>query len=371
MKTALVEKIKSAIRQKGEITFERFMAMALYEPGLGYYASPGTVIGRAGDFYTSPHLHPAFGWMLARQMEECRERLGGGGLDVIEQGPGQGWLAKDILDYLKDRPAYQDIRYHLLELNPDLASAQKELLKDHTKKTSWISSYNELKNIKGMVLSNELLDAFPVHVIEKQGGWKEVYLTLKGDEFTEELGPLSSPELDEYLSRFISPEDFAGFRDGYRTEADLAMKKWIKDVSGALSEGFLITVDYGYPALDYYSPERDRGTLLAYYRHETTEDFFSHIGEEDMTAHVNFSALKKWGEEEGFKALGFCPQGTYLVSAGIDEVMAALSPDDILRIKGLILPGTMGETHKVMAQYKGEGSPDLRGFRLRNLIRTL
>jgi SAM-dependent MidA family methyltransferase len=147
-------------------------------------------------------------------------------------------------------------------------------------------------------------------------------------------------------------------------------------VNDALSEGFVLTIDYGYPAWDYYSEERNRGTLLCYREHQVCEDPYQNIGDQDITAHVNFTSLKKWGEELGFRTLGFCPQGTYLISLGIDEVITELygdSPDpfDIARIRGLILPQGMGESHKVMILYKGKGNPALRGFDLRNQVRNL
>jgi SAM-dependent MidA family methyltransferase len=369
MKPELVSRIKDRIRREGRITFEAFMSMALYEPRLGYYASPETEIGRAGDFYTSPHLHPAFGWMMARQLEEMWDFMGKGPFTVVEQGPGKGWLARDILDHLKGREIYGNLGYCLCEVNPDLAKSQRGLLIEHKERLLWIESLAAVGPVKGVFLSNELLDAFPVHVVEKRNGrFMEVYAALDGDDFVEILGPASTPGIEKYFLDFPPEEELP---EGYRTEVNLAMKGWLKEVADALEEGFVITVDYGWPAWEYLSPERNRGTLLGYFRHRVTENFFENIGEQDMTAHVNFSALKKWGEDVGLRCLGFCPQGTYLVSAGIDELMEGLSQDGILKIKGLLLPGTMGETHKIMIQYKGKGEPDLRGFRLRNLAGRL
>ena len=356
--------------------------MALYEPGLGYYTRPQTEIGKAGDFYTSPHLHPAFGRMLAKQLEEMWGLLGKGPLAVIEQGPGKGYLAKDILDALKDENAelYEMVSYRLIELNPGLREFQERLLKDHAgeKKVFWLDSLRDAPFDKGVLLANELLDAFPVHLVQiERGAVREVRVGFeKGKgEFAEVLCPPSTPEIEKYLKKFLleGPEPgLSGLPDGYRTEVNLALRGWVREVSAALCEGFVLVVDYGWPAWDYYSPERDRGTLLCYCRHRVVEDPYKAVGEMDITAHVNFSALKVFGEEAGFSCAGFCPQGTYLVSLGIEDILTNLGQNDILKLKGLLLPGTMGETHKVMALYKGPaGTPELRGFKMRNQCKAL
>lgn len=384
-KNLLRQKIAEKIKAEGPMTFERFMAMALYEPALGYYASPETEIGKAGDFYTSPHLHPVFGRMLARQIEEMREFMGGGEggggeaeeFAVVETGPGRGYLAKDILDYLKGREIYKTLHYHLVELNPSLAAAQKTLLAGHEEKLLWHGSLSELKGIRGVVLANELIDSLPVRLVEmRDDGLKEVYITLGQEEdgqssFAETLRPVEDEALLEYFREF-APEGFFLSAEGYRTEANLALRGWLREVSGALAEGFVVNIDYGYPAWDYYGPERDRGTLLCYKGHRVNENPYENVGLQDITAHVNFSALKKWGDELGLSCVGFARQGTYLVSAGIDELLAGLDPFDIIKAKGLLLPGTMGETHKVMIQYKGKGEkPSLRGFAIRNQMNSL
>jgi SAM-dependent MidA family methyltransferase len=159
--------------------------------------------------------------------------------------------------------------------------------------------------------------------------------------------------------------------EGYRTEVNLRAKEWLLKVSEILSEGFVLTIDYGYTAMDYYHEDRNRGTLLCYHRHQVNEDPYRNIGQQDMTAHVNFSSLKNWGDMVGLKTVGFSHQGAYLVSLGIGEVMHERyggCPDvfDVAKIKGLLLPQGMGDSHKVMVQYKGEGDPELKGFSLRN-----
>jgi SAM-dependent MidA family methyltransferase len=193
-----------------------------------------------------------------------------------------------------------------------------------------------------------------------------------GKEFKETLNIISTEDIVHYIKAFAIE-----MRSGYRTEINLKIRDWLRRVSDILSEGFLLTVDYGYSTREYYSDDRTRGTLLCYHKHVLNENPFQNIGEQDITAHVNFSSLKKWGDDLGLKALGYCPQGTYLTASGINETITELysgSPDylsEVSKIKGLILPQGMGESHSVMVQYKGDGTPELRGFSMRNLADNL
>lgn len=375
LKEIIIKRIKS----EGPISFETFMEMALYYPGLGYYMKESTKIGRAGDFYTSPHLHTIFGAMVGRQMVEMWNLMGNPDVfHIVEMGAGMGYVAKDVLEYLKDagcrmqdaRVLFQDVKYVIVEMNPAMREKQKYLLKDFLDKVNWVSDLKELETVKGCFISNELLDAFPVRLVEMDNELMEIYVDAAGDEFIEVKRPCSSNV--KYCLRDFNIE----LPSGYRAEINFRIKKWLKDISGKLSEGFVLTIDYGYPAWDYYSEERSKGTLLCYHEHRVNEDPYQNIGEQDITAHVNFSSLKKWGEDVGLKTIGFCPQGTYLVSLGIDEAINELygdSPDafEIARIKGLILPEGMGESHKIMIQYKGKGDFKLRGFSLRNQVKSL
>jgi SAM-dependent MidA family methyltransferase len=309
--------------------------------------------------------------MLGRQMEEMWEKMGRPpAFHVVEAGGGRGYLAMDMLDYLKGREIYGRLAYTLVELNPVMAERQKALLAGHGERVRWARGLGELTGVRGCVLSNELLDAFPVHLVEMREGPVEVYVSVKDGAFVEETAPPSTGEITAYLGEFS-----ASLPPGYRTEVNLRMRGWLREVSEALSEGFLLTIDYGYPAWEYYSEERTRGTLLCYRGHQVSEDPYRDVGRQDITAHVNFSALKRWGEEEGLSPVGFCRQGVYLVSLGIDEVLAGGGPGetgfDTAKVKGLIMPGTMGETHRVMIQYRGELRPGLRGFEMKNQLSSL
>lgn len=364
LKQTLIEKIK----KEGPITFETFMEIVLYEPGLGYYTSDKTMIGRAGDYYTSPHLHPIFGAMIGKQIEEMWEIMGKPtDFQIVEIGSGAGYLCKDMLDYFKGADIFEYIQYTIVELNHVMRERQKNLLPNFLDKVRWVSSLRELHNIRGCILSNELLDSFPVHLIEMEDDIKEVFIALEGERLIEIKGPPSTDEIPYYFKEFSIE-----LPEGYRTELNLKIKEWLKEIARLLKEGFIFTIDYGYPAGDYYSEDRNRGTLLCYYRHQVSEDPYQNIGEQDITAHVNFSSVKKWGEELGLKTIGFCQQGTFLVSLGIDKAIAKLykdSPDylfEVAKIKKLILPGTLGETHKVMIQYKGDSGVELKGFSIKN-----
>lgn len=365
---SLEQKIIEKIKKEGPITFETFMDMALYEPGMGYYASDRTEIGRAGDFYTSQHVHPIFGMMLGRQLEEMWEQMGRPShFTAVEPGAGEGYMCNDILAYLNKKNLINSMTYVIVEPHPFMQEKQKRLLQDYAEKVKWVSSFNELDNVTGCILSNELLDAFPVHLIEMEDDIKEIFITSDNDHIREIKDHPGTDAISEYTKEFS-----LNLPEGYRTEINLRIKDWLKEVNNALSEGFILTVDYGYPAWDYYGEERNRGTLLCYYRHQYNENPYQYIGEQDITAHVNFSSVKEWGEELGFDTLGFCKQGVFLVSLGIDKMIKELDENksdylfEIAKIKRLILPGTIGETHKVMIQYKGKGHPVLRGFSIKN-----
>ncbi|RJQ51697.1 MAG: SAM-dependent methyltransferase [Nitrospiraceae bacterium] len=404
--------IINKITKEGPVTFEIFMDMALYCPELGYYSSGKTTIGRKGDFYTSPHLHPVFGAMLARQLMEMWDVMGRPPVfHAVEMGAGAGYLCKDILDYLhkksngpallKDKNNFlTSLKYVIVEPYGHFEEKQRELLSDYLKdfpthcrggfKTrpcertdkaaggcpeliGWAKSLGEFNGgITGCILSNELLDAFPVHLVEMEDELKEIYVDYNGCEFTEIKNKAGSGGLTNYLKEFS-----VNLHQGYRTEINLRIKDWLKEVDAALKKGFILTIDYGYSTKEYYSEERSKGSLLCYHKHQVNEDPYRNPGEQDITAHVNFSSLKEWGEELGFKTTGYCPQGTFLIASGIDEVIielysgAADFTHEMSKLKGLIFPQGMGETHNVMIQYKGEGLPALKGFSMRNQAENL
>lgn len=366
------------IRREGPITFRDFMDMALYYPNLGYYNSERFPVGKDGDFYTSSHLHPVFGAVIANVLIEMWLIMGGPeDFSVVEIGCGGGYLCKDILDYLHqkdDNKAFlKSLRYVIVEFNESTYKIQRKLLKGYMDKISWIKGINELNGgIVGCILTNELLDSFPVHLVDMGDELREIYVNVDNDKFIEQKQDISSINLIKYLQEFKIE-----LPAGYRTEINLLIKDWLRDVSSILERGFILTIDYGYTSDEYYKDERTRGTLLCYYKHLVNEDPYQHIGEQDITAHVNFSSLHKWGDELGLKTIGYCPQGIFLIASGLDEIIMELYSNSpryqliIQGIKGLILPKGMGETHKVMIQYKGEGNPELKGFSISNQTKNL
>ena len=382
MMNPLEQKIVERIRREGPITFESFMDMALYDPEFGYYVSRGQRIGREGDFYTSSHLHAMFGAMVGKQIMEMWESMDSPeGFTIVEMGAGEGYVCKDMLDYLKRAGSeeqspkgsfYRTLQYVIVERNELQRQRQQERLNEYRDKIAWISDIRVAGTIRGCIFSNELLDAFPVHLVRMEDQLREIYVGHNGTVFTDQAGDLSSDAIAKY------------FRDagieieiGYTTEVNLRIRDWLLDIGAVLEKGFVFTIDYGHPAEEYYSEDRNRGTLLCYHNHEFSEDPYKNIGNQDMTSHVNFSSVRRWGEEIGLRALGYCSQGTFLLAMGIDQEigkLAATSGDylfELARIKKLFLPQGLGESHKVLIQYKGSELPKLQGFSMRNQLRFL
>lgn len=334
----LEELIKDEIRTKGRITFKRFMELALYHPELGYY-SRGPKIGKKGDFYTSVSVGSIFGRTLAKALKEMLELSGSD--TIVELGAGEGTLAGDILSSLGD-----DVKYIIVEKSPAFVKRQKEALKAF-KNVSWIDEPQNLPPLSGVIFSNELFDALPVHLVEKKGRLFEVYVSLKGENFCEILDEPSTEKIYEYFERLN-----VKLADDFRTEVNLEGAKLIKLLGEKLYRGFVVTIDYGYPSHELYMDYRNRGTLVCYYRHKVNDNPYQHIGEQDITAHVNFSALAAYGKDAGLEVCGFTNQANFLIDAGILE--EASSPDEILKAKTLILPESgMGEVFKVLIQHKG------------------
>lgn len=353
------------IAQQGRITFADFMAACLYEPGLGYYTSPGRKVGAEGDFYTSISVHAAFGRVIAREIAQMWRCMGSPAqFTLVECGAGNGQLASDIMDYLAEREPvlYGNLRLVLVEKEPSLESAQGEMLAAHAAGITWLSP-DEFSSgrfsFRGCLYSNELIDALPVHRVEMTAdGLQEIYVTSTDGEFREEIGPLSTPAIKAYLER-ISIE----LRPGQQAEINLAAPIWLASASRALREGFILTIDYGFPAAELFAPHRIRGTLLCYHRHQTEENPYIRLGQQDITAHVDFTTLMKCGEVLGLRSEWFGEQYRFLLSSGIieeiEEVERSSATDEQklklrLALKKLIMPeGGMGDTFRLLVQSKG------------------
>jgi len=356
------------ITARGGMPFADFMQACLYHPEHGYYTGPRRRIGRSGDFFTSTSVHPLFGKLIARQLEQFWRLLGSGRFTLVEQGAGEGHLALDILDTLQaDAPEfYARLDYVLVEISPDHRARQAARLKAHVDsgRVSW-SSFEELKPFEGCFLSNELVDAFPVHLVEQTAdGLREVFVVAAGEAFAEELRVPGTPELEGYLER-------AGVHlpEGYRTEINLEAPRWMVEVAGKLSRGYVVTIDYGYPANERYAPWRNTGTLLCYWQHTAEENPLLRPGCQDITAHVDFTALEQAAAPEGLETLYFGEQYRFLMGLGFLEALIELqarAPDPQraqelrLTLKRLIMPESgMGDTFKVLVQGKGVARSEL------------
>ncbi len=357
--------IRQRIRAEGGIRFAEYMALCLYHPQFGYYMAPRERIGRQGDFFTSTSVHSLFGVLVSRQLRQMWEIMGEEEFVIAEQGAGEGHLALDILDALQaESPQfYNRMRYRIVELSEDNRSRQRSVLEGHLDKLDWCA-LDDLRGMQGCILSNELVDAFPVHLLEKKGGeLLEVFVVETQDGLGEELRPAPAEIRDHFSRLGIEPAE------GNRAEVNLDAVKWMEQVGRTLSRGFVLTIDYGYAAEDLYAPFRRGGTLMCYHRHSANEDPFVRIGRQDITAHVDFSALQLSGRKKGLEPLWFGEQYRFLMGLGFVEALMELearqSDEKIARdlrltLKNLILPETgMGETFKALIQGKGVGRPDL------------
>ena len=337
--SALCELIAQQItnRPKQQITFAEYMDLALYHPQHGYYSTKAVKIGAQGDFFTSPHLGTDFGEMLALQFVDMWHVLGcPTPFTLIEMGAGQGLLATDILRYLQQHhpECFQAIAYIIVEKSPTLRSQQQQRFQVQSDLShvpiKWCA-WEEipLNSITGCCFSNELIDAFPVHQIAiADGQLQEVYVTVTpGDspQFNEQLGDLSTPELATYFD-LIGIDLLSGaYPDGYRTEVNLAALDWLQTVSDRLHRGYVLTIDYGYPAHRYYNPMRNQGTLQCYYQHSHHNNPYVYVGDQDITAHVDFTALERQGDRCGLQSVGLIQQGLFLMALGLGDRIAALS----------------------------------------------
>ncbi len=361
------------------ITFAEYMDLALYHPQHGYYASGTVEIGKSGDFFTSPSLGADFGELLAQQFQEIWEILGKPiPFTLVEMGAGEGLLAVDILKELEQyRDLFQALEYIIVEQAPQLISRQQDILKqwlDQDVNIAW-KSLEAIpdSSINGCCFSNELVDAFPVHqVVQQQETLKEVYLTVADNQISEIIAEPSTPKLAEYFNLVNIPFPSSRFPEGYRTEVNLSALDWLATLAQKLNRGYVITIDYGYTAERYYNPQRSQGTLQCYYQHRRHNNPYELIGQQDITSHVDFTALEKQGEKCGLDNISLTQQGLFLMSLGLGDRLADLSSSkynlqQILTRRSalhqLIDPAGLGG-FRVLVQGKGLGGnlPLLKGL---------
>jgi len=366
------------------MTVAAFMELALHDPALGYYARAAQRSGRAGDFFTSVDVGPLFGELLEVQLAEMFQilqpsafRLQTSDFALVEAGAGNGRLSADILRAARHRDPsfYSSARLHLVETSAAARSAQAAVLGDVSERLS-TSGASLPASFEGVLIANELLDAFPVHqVVMRETGLREVYVAA-GDHShdntktrSEGVGLIeaspSTPALQEYLDRLG-----VALEPGWRVEISLRAVEWMRESARCLRRGFVILVDYGHEARELYSESHAHGTLTTFSRHQTdaggSPAWLQRPGKQDITAHVDFTSIRNAAESEGLTTLAFLDQ-TYFLMGLLEGWNERALIDRSAALKTLVMPGGMGSTHKVMIFGKGVGNPKLKGcsFKMR------
>src|ERR1041384_67693 len=357
--TELELRLIERIRSDGPITFRDFMQAALYDPELGYYATERLKIGSSGDYYTSSNVHPAFGALLAKAFVELWVDSP---LTLVEIGAGTGCLALDVLSTIRDDypPVFQKLTYIIVESSPRMIELQHKQLEPFSARLQWRELHELERNpIAGIAFSNEFVDALPVHRIRLAGGViEEQYVTVSQGELAKvalEWGKPSSERLWNYAGGMD-----AALSDGQMVEVNLESIKWIGRMSRAISHGFLVTIDYGDLVQHMWAPDRRQGTLRSFYQHHLVDSPLERVGEQDITASVNFTALIDYGRHFGFQLVSYERQTAFLIRMGLIERIAAQyassdSVDDLkqrLAMKNLFVPGGISDYFRVLIQLR-------------------
>lgn len=370
----LIDKIQDEIARSGWMSFERYMEIALYEPGLGYYSAGASKLGAAGDFVTAPEVSSLFSRCLARQCAQVLQTIGG---DILELGAGSGVMAADMLLELAALDQLPD-RYLILEVSADLRERQRMTLSQRT--PQWLSRVTWLdalpSDLVGVVVANEVLDALPVQRFAMRGG------QVNALGVTWQLNKLDHSEVraDRKLEasvRAIETDIGRTLPDGYSSEINLRLQSWLAGIAQSMRRGVLLFIDYGLPRSQYYSAERTRGTLLCHYRHRFHDDALIHVGLQDIGAWVDFTAVADAAVANECSVVGYTTQAHFLIGCGIDKLLADLAEQALesrLQIGKqamvLTLPGEMGERFKAIALGKDWDMP-LMGFSVRDMAAGL
>lgn len=382
--TSLLDRLREQIAAASSpgITFAEYMDFVLYDSQYGYYSAGNVEIGSQGDFFTSASLGADFGELLAQQFAQMWEILERPTPFVaLEMGAGQGLLAADILRYWQQHypELLERVEYIIVEQSPSLIDRQQKLLQEWLDKGIEIrwKSWDEIadESLIGCCFSNELVDAFPVHRVTKNAGTlQEIYVAFSEAELIEVVGELSSDRILDYFQLIDIDITTALYPEGYQTEVNLAALSWLETAANKLRHGYLLTIDYGYTAQRYYQPARSQGTLQCYFQHRRHNNPYVNLGQQDITAHVNFTALERKGELCGLKTVGFTQQGLFLMALGLSDRLAELSSgkfalQNILQrrdaLHQLIDPAGLGN-FGVLVQSKGltelEAANNLKGL---------
>ena len=347
---ALLDRIGAELAASANwISFARYMELALYEPGLGYYVSGARKLGAGGDFVTAPELSPLFGRTLARQVAQLLQP----GEAILEFGAGSGALARTVLRDLA-------VPYFILETSPELKQRQQETLGSSVQ---WIDRLPG--RFRGVMIANEVVDAMPVHAL----AWTRAGILERGVCANEgQLAWSDRPAEGSILDHVNSLEIEIPPSGRYESEFALFARAWMRSLGRFLERGAILVIDYGFPAREYFHPQRSMGTLACHYRHRVHDDPFYLPGLQDVTAHVDFSALARAAADAGLEVLGYANQAQFLVNCGITELLAEENPADAkaylpqaAAAQKLLSPAEMGELFKVLAVGRGGDAP-LRGF---------
>lgn len=342
----------------GAMPFSRFMELALYAPALGYYSGGAAKLGQAGDFTTAPEISPLYGAALARVAAAIIAQTAP---HILEFGAGTGKLAHDVLTALA-AAGVAVTRYDILELSGELRARQQEALRDFPQ-VRWIDAMPPA--FSGVVLANEVLDAMPVQLVRREtDGWRELMVTVEQGAFAF-VAQAPDAALAERIARQIPDAD--ALAPGYTTEVHATACGFMASLAAMLAagKGAAILVDYGFPAHEYYLDQRVGGTLMCHYRHHAHPEPFYLPGLQDITAHVDFTAMALAAQDGGAEVLAYMNQAAFLLGAGLADLMAALDPDDALRylpqanaVHKLVSPAEMGELFKVLVVGQGVRLPE-------------
>ncbi len=359
----LIEEIRQEIKTHGgSIPFRRYMEMALYQPGLGYYVSGSHKIGEQGDFITAPEISPIFSQCIANQSAEILQKVGG---CLLEFGAGIGTMASDILLELERSDCLPEC-YFIVEVSPDLIVRQQQTLEQNVPhlfdRVKWLSTLPE--NFNGVILANEVLDAMPVDVFTQQNDTVfKHHVVWQDHQLVEQL-----QIADERFSKKVELINIPQHALPYTSEINPAIKAWLSSLENSLDKGLILLIDYGYPKNEYYLAERNKGTLICHYQHLVNEAPLHYPGLQDITASVDFTAVAEAADELQLNIAGFTSQAIFLSNAGMEnQYNRALDENPDLQyklaqqIRTLTLPSEMGERFKVMALTK-DYDEDLLGF---------
>ena len=375
--TPLKKYFLEQLARSGPISFEQYMEICLYHPEHGYYVEGRERTGARGDYFTSPNLHPIFARLFGRQAEEMWRLLGRPArFTWVEMGAGGGVFAADFLSWARTElpEFFAALDYVVVEPAERARERAVERIKSIGVRAPVraAGSVEELDPVSGAFFSNELADSLPVAVVTRSGGrLKEIYVAAEGGELREKLGPIREAWTAAAVARYANR-----LEEGQRVEVSPAAERWIHSIAEKLLVGFVMTVDYGEVAERLVTSARPRGTLISYFRHRPTENFFAAPGEQDLTAHVNFSLLADAGTAAGLEFTGFTTQERFLLALGeANEFQDLYDPgqsqtgklDARLKLKRLIHPEGMGGVFKVLVQHRGVARPKLAGLRFEDV----